>query len=235
MLDAIHRSYRPEYAFTPESMLSKIEGARYPYGSIDLILVSHYHLDHFHAESIARHMLNNKGAELVSSPQVIDLVKKETDRLENYYKTKKTSDSQFQKIAFEWKKSKSITKDKVKIEFLGLMHANSQKDEKYKKIQNFGHIIDISGKRLLHVGDADMFAENFSEFKLKEKKIDVAFVPYWYILMKEGRDLMKNHIGAKTYVAVHVPPTGQSRTMREILSAMPGAVVFSASGEMLNY
>lgn len=235
MLDAIHRSYRPEYAFTPESMLSKIESARYPYGNIDLILVSHYHRDHFHAESIARHLLNNKGAELVSSPQVVEAVKKEVTRLEDYYKTKKTAETQFRTVDFDWKKSESVEAGGVKVEFLGLMHANSQRDDKYKKIQNFGHIIEISGKKLLHVGDADMFADNFSDFKLKEKDIDVAFVPYWYILTKTGREIMRDQIGATSYVAIHIPPTEQSKTVRSILSAMPGAVAFSTPGEMLNY
>ena len=81
LLDAIHRRYKPAYAFTPEAMLAKIESARYPYNKINLILVSHYHLDHFHPESIASHLANNNRAMLISSDQVIDETLKSRDEL----------------------------------------------------------------------------------------------------------------------------------------------------------
>ncbi|NNE67147.1 MAG: hypothetical protein HKN33_11335, partial [Pyrinomonadaceae bacterium] len=85
LLDAIHRQYKPAYAFTPEDILSKIESARYPYGNTSLILVSHNHLDHFHAESIARHLMNNNNAVLVSSDQVVDEVEKSGAELKKLF------------------------------------------------------------------------------------------------------------------------------------------------------
>jgi L-ascorbate metabolism protein UlaG (beta-lactamase superfamily) len=215
-------------------MLTKIEGARYPYGNISLLLVSHNHLDHFHAESVARHLMNNSGAQLVSSTQVIDEVLAANEKLKEKYGKSNTRDAQLKKIEHVWKKTDTFEKDGVKVRFLSLLHANS-KVEKYRKIQNLGHLIEIGGKKLLHIGDADMFEKNFSEFKLNEENIDVAFIPYWFILSKEGRSLIKNHINAKTIVAVHVPPKDQSKTIRDLLGAMPSAVVFSQTGEMLNY
>jgi len=234
LLDAIHRSYQPAYAFTPEPILSKIEGGRHPYGNIDLVLVSHHHLDHFNAESVARHVINNRGVKIVSSEQVIDEVKAATKKIESETGLKKATENQFKALKHEWKKTESFELGDTKIRFLGLLHANS-KVERYRKIQNFGHIIEIAGKKLLHVGDADMMAENFSAFELAKEDLDVAFVPYWYVLSKEGREIMKTQIRAKTYIAVHVPPTGRSGLIRDILGKMPSAMVFSESGEMLNY
>jgi L-ascorbate metabolism protein UlaG (beta-lactamase superfamily) len=117
---------------------------------------------------------------------------------------------------------------------MSFLHANS-KLTAYKDIQNFGHLIEIGGKKILHIGDADMFAENFSSFNLRDENLDVVLVPYWFVLSKEGRDILRNQLKAKTIVAIHVPPQDQSETLRGLLDAMPSAVVFSQTGEMLNY
>ncbi|MDH3528286.1 MAG: MBL fold metallo-hydrolase [Acidobacteriota bacterium] len=234
LLDAIHRRYKPEYAFTPEDILSKIESSRYPYNRFNLILVSHNHGDHFNAESIAMHLMNNSSATLVSSDQVIDEVLKARDELAGSTGRKASSPSQFIRIKHEWKKSAVYEGEGLKVRFLGLLHANS-KLPAYRDIQNFGHLIEIDGKKLLHIGDADIFTENFGSFGLENEVIDVAFVPYWFLLSKDGRAILNKELKAKTVVAIHVPPTGQSKTIRDILDSFPSAVVFSEQGEMLNY
>lgn len=47
LLDGLHREYGPEYAFLPPAQREKIETAQAPFDEIDLILLSHLHLDHF--------------------------------------------------------------------------------------------------------------------------------------------------------------------------------------------
>src|SRR5687768_5309934 len=77
LIDGLHREYKPAYAFPPPDLLSSLELARPPYDEIDLVLVSHLHLDHFHPESVGLHLKNNHGAQLVSSAQIVDLVRKQ--------------------------------------------------------------------------------------------------------------------------------------------------------------
>ena len=235
LLDAIHRQYKPAYAFTPVDVLSKIEAARFPYNKVNLILVSHYHLDHFHAQSTASHLRNNPRAILASSPQVVEEVRKQTAKDEaGNPRLPKVTDKQLVAIDFEDQKAVSREFGGIKVKFLGLKHANS-KLPAFRDIQNFGHLIEIDGKKLLHIGDADMFAENFAAFDLRNEKLDVAIVPYWFTLSREGRKIVRQMFNAKTVVAVHVPPTDQATAMREILGAMPSAVVFTDFGEMLSY
>ncbi len=235
LLDAIHRRYKTEYAFTPDAILEKIEAARFPYGDINLILVSHNHRDHFDPDSVAMSLVNNPKTMLVSSGQVIEEVLAAKKALDA---TMKPSENDFGKqlvtIKYGLKNVESYELNGVKIRFLSFLHANS-KLPAYKDIQNFGHLIEIGGKKILHIGDADMFAENFASFNLKDENLDVVLVPYWFVLSKEGRDILRNQLKAKTIVAVHVPPQDQSETLRSLLDAMPSAVVFSQTGEMLNY
>ena len=72
LIDGLHREYGPEYAFLPTAERDKIENAKAPFDAIDLILVSHRHLDHFHPESVGLHLQNSPRAFLVSSQQVVD-------------------------------------------------------------------------------------------------------------------------------------------------------------------
>jgi len=72
LIDGLHREYERDYAFLPTDQREKIENARAPFDQIDLILVSHRHLDHFHPESVGLHLQHNANAKLVSSQQVVD-------------------------------------------------------------------------------------------------------------------------------------------------------------------
>ncbi len=235
LLDAIHRRYKPEYSFTPDDTLEKIEAARFPYGDVNFILVSHNHRDHFDPESVALSLTNNSKTKLISSSQVVDEVLTAKKALDAAMKSSENDfASQLVTIKYSLKNTETYEFEGGKIRFLSFLHANS-KLPAYRDIQNFGHLIEIGGKKILHIGDADMFAENFASFDLKAENLDAVFVPYWFVLSKEGRDILRNGLKAKTIVAIHLPPKDQSETLRSLLEAMPSAVVFSQTGEMLNY
>ena len=205
LIDGLHREYKPAYAFPPTDLLEKLENARPPYDKINLLLVSHIHLDHFHPQSIGLHLKNNPQSVLVSSEQVSGEVAK---NFEDYEKIK----TQIKMILHEWKKSTEFEKDGIKIRFLGLRHAN----ERHRSIQNFGHLIEIGGKKLLHIGDADMTAENFSAFDLSKENIDIAFIPYWFLLSENGRNLVKEQFNPKHIIAVHIPPNEAENSAKQL-------------------
>lgn len=195
LIDGLHREYKPAYAFPPPDLQKLLETAQKPYDKINLLLVSHIHLDHFHAESIGLHLKNNPNAILASSEQIIGEVAK---TFADYEKIK----SQIKPISHEWKKAVEINQDGIKVRFLGLRHGG----ENFRSVQNFGHLIEIGGKKLLHLGDADMTAENFSAFNLSKENIDVAFIPYWFLLSENGRKLVKEQFNPKQIIAVHISP-----------------------------
>ncbi len=193
LIDGLHRKYREIYAYPPDDLRKKLEGALSPYNNVDLLLVSHLHGDHFHPESIGLHLKNNPKSILASSEQIINEVKKD---FVDYEEIK----SQIKLVSPEWKKSVEKDFDGVKVKFLGLRHGS----ERFKWIQNLGHLIEIDGKKFLHVGDADMTEENFSVYKLNEENVDVAFIPYWFLLSENGRKLVKKQFDPKHIIAVHV-------------------------------
>ena len=205
LIDSLHREYKPAYLFPPADLLKSLETAQKPYDKIDLLLVSHIHLDHFHAESVALHLKNNPAAVFASSEQAVGEISKS---FADYEKIK----PQIKPIAHEWKKAVEFAQEGIKVRFLGLRHANAQ----FISIQNFGHLIEIGGKKLLHIGDADMTTENFAAFNLAKENIDVAFIPYWFLLSENGRKLVKEQFNPKQIIAVHISP-GESAAISERL------------------
>lgn len=216
LIDGLHREYKPAYAFPPPEMQNRLETAQKPYDKIDLLLVSHVHLDHFHPEAVALHLKNNPKAFLASSEQAAGEIAK---NFAEYEKIK----TQIEPIAYEWKKSVEFNRNGIKVRFLGLRHVNAQ----HASIQNFGHLIEIGGKKFLHIGDAEMTAENFAAFNLARENIDVAFIPYWFLTSEEGRGLVAAQFNPKRVVAVHISPDDAAQTVERLKKVSPGSVPFT--------
>jgi L-ascorbate metabolism protein UlaG (beta-lactamase superfamily) len=216
LIDGLHREYKPAYLFPPPELLSALEQARDPYHKINVVLVSHLHLDHFHPESVGLHLKHNKSAQLVSSEQIISGMK---EKFAGFAEI----ESRVRQVTPAWKSQIPVALDGIKIKILGLRHSGSN----FTWIQNLGHVIEIGGKKLLHIGDADMTAENFSSFRLHEENIDIAFIPYWFLLSSEGRSFVVDQFRPKQIIAVHVPPAEAETAIREITKAIPGTIVFT--------
>ncbi|HEX7330435.1 MAG TPA: MBL fold metallo-hydrolase [Pyrinomonadaceae bacterium] len=224
LIDGLHREYEPAYAFLPPAEREKIETAKAPFDKIDLILVSHRHLDHFHPESVGRHLQHNPKAILVSSQQVVDEVEK---NFKDYQAVK----ARITGATPPWKEKVAMKVAGVDFEILNLRHGT----ERHAGIQNLGHIIKLGGKKLLHIGDADTAVENFEKFNLDEEGIDIAFIPFWFLIGSDGQTIVRDHIKPKQIIAVHISPSEGDKTTTQIKQAFPGAVAFTALLEKRQY
>ena len=224
LIDGLHREYGPEYAFLPPADRDKIENAKAPFDAIDLILVSHRHLDHFHPESVGLHLQHNPKAVLVSSQQVVDEVEKN-------FKDFQAIKSRVTAATPPWRERVAMKVAGIDFEILGIRHGTGR----HATIQNLGHIIKLGGKKLLHVGDADTSIENFEKFNLDEEGIDVAFLPDWFLLGSEGQTLVREHIKPKQIVAVHVSPSNGEKVAAQVKQAFPGTIAFTTMFEKKQY
>ncbi len=224
LIDGLHREYQPAYAFLPPAQREKIETAKAPFDKVDLILVSHVHLDHFHPESIGLHLQHNPKAVLVSSEQVVDEVEK---KFKDYQaiKTRVTGATP------PWKEKVAMKVAGIDFQILSLSHGTGR----HATIQNLGHVIKLGGKKLLHVGDADTAVENFEKFNLDEEGIDIAFIPFWFLLGTEGQTIVREHIKPKQIIAVHISPAESEKVTGQIKQAFPGAVAFTTMLEKRQY
>lgn len=224
LIDGLHREYGPEYAFLPPAERDKIENAKAPFDAIDLILVSHRHLDHFHPESVGLHLQHNPKAVLVSSQQIVDEVEKN-------FKGFQAIRSRVTAVTPPWRERVAMKVAGIDFEILGLRHGTGR----HATIQNLGHIIKLGGKKLLHVGDADTSVENFEKFNLDEEGIDIALLPDWFLLYIEGQTIVREHIKPKQIIAVHVSPSSGEKVATQIKQAFPNAIAFTTMLEKKQY
>lgn len=215
LIDGLHREYQPEYAFLPAPEREKIETAKAPFDKIDLILVSHMHLDHFHPESVGLHLKHNPKAMLVSSAQVVEEIEKKS---KDYEAIK----ARVAGATPPWKEKVAMKVAGIDFEILRLRHGTGR----WRELHNLGHIIKLGGKKLLHVGDADTEVENFEKFNLDEEGIDIAILPSWF-LFGSGVTIVREHIKPKQIIAVHISPSEAERAAREIKQGFPNAVAFT--------
>lgn len=224
LIDGLHREYQRGYAFLPAPQRELIETAKAPFDSIDLILVSHRHLDHFHPESVGLHLQHNPGAALVSSQQVIDEVEKN-------FKGYEAIRARVTGATPPLKGRMALKAGGVDVEVLGLGHGT----ERHASIQNLGHIVKLGGKKILHVGDADTSAEIFEKFNLDEEGIDIALLPYWFLLGEAGQTLIREHIKPKQIIAVHISPSEGEKVTGQIKQLFQNATAFTTMLEKRRY
>ena len=224
LIDGLHRQYRAHYAFLPDAEREKIEAAKAPFDKIDLLLVSHLHLDHFHPESIGHHLKHNPAATLVSSQQVIDEVEK------NF---KEHAAVQARMVGATPRVKERVAMKVAGIDFdvLGVGHTG----ERFREIQNLGHIVKLGGKKILHIGDAEATAEIFAAFNLAEEGIDVAILPAWFLTEKDGQAVIREHIKPRHLIAVHISPVEAKKVAEQIRQAFPDAVAFTTMLEKRPY
>lgn len=216
LIDGLHREYQPDYAFLPNVEREKIETAKPPFERIDLILVSHVHLDHFHSESVGLHLQHNPKAQLVSSQQVVNEVEKN-------FKGFATIKARVTGVTPPWKEKVTLKAAGVDFEILGLRHGTGR----HATIQNLGHVIKLGGKKILHIGDADTSLENFEKLNLDEEQIDIALLPFWFLVGSEGQTVIREHIKPRQIIAVHISPAESDKIAAQIKQTFPGAVAFT--------
>jgi hypothetical protein len=88
---------------------------------------------------------------------------------------------------------------------------------KYAKIQNYGHLIEMGGMAVLHIGDAAMNPDDFERAGLSQREIDVALIPFWYFQPGPGASVMSQYMDAPVKIAVHIPP-GEMEEIRAYMS-----------------
>ena len=204
LVDALLREGIPQdYPRPAPETLQKMESAQAPFDRVDLVLATHFHRDHFNAASVAAHLKANPQATFVSVHQAADLVAKEfAPGAREFARILSTTP--------DFRQKRRLTVNDIPLEAIRLPHGN---------FENTGFLITLAGKKILHLGDSNGAVANFDVFDLQKEQIDVALIPYWYFLSAEGKRVVREHIGARQIIAIHLSiekPDGELR--REVES-----------------
>jgi L-ascorbate metabolism protein UlaG (beta-lactamase superfamily) len=221
LIDAFVGEPYGEYAALPFEWLKRMGTTSAPFESVELALTSHVHPDHFQALVARTFLAVSTTTSLWSTEQVIGAVRAgETDL-----------GGVDERLRACWCEPGLVLAGElgeIAVELFPLRHVGEQN----RDVQNLGNLVRLGGTSLLHVGDAELSDEVFGPYSLPERGIDVALLPYWYFLDADGRALVDRLVGARSYVAMHVPPAEFAAVASEIRAHRSDVVLLERTGDV---
>jgi L-ascorbate metabolism protein UlaG (beta-lactamase superfamily) len=223
LIDAFVNEPYSGYAAVPAELRAAMLAGKPPFDGVELALASHYHRDHFQAEAAAEFLRAHPETKFLSSPQVAEHLLAELEKHED-----KSPSARIDALLPETGRAEEAKQEDTRIELIRLPHSGGAGTA---GVQNLGHVLDLGGARLLHVGDADALDPAVDHYDLEKRAIDVALVPYWWLGDVEGVALARKLTGAKHLVAVHVPPAELATVAAQLASLDPSILLFERAGQ----
>jgi len=220
VIDAFVNEAYGEYACVPAELREAMLAKRAPFADVELALTSHVHRDHFQADAAAAFLRAHAETSFAAAPQVVDGLKATLGD--------DPASARLTALLPGERETLSRQHGAIAVELLRLPHSGGARTA---SVQNLGHVIELGGARILHVGDADGDDAALAAYDLPKRALDVALVPYWWLGDAAGVARAKAVTGAKHLVAVHVPP-GEVAEVKSRLAALdPALLLFERAGE----
>lgn len=190
----------------PRALLKKLLAAAPPFDDVDLIVVSHDHLDHFDAEMAAEYLKNNAQCELIGTEQVEASLKKCKD-----YESLK---GRIHGVTPAAESIQKMTVNEIEVSVLRLKHCTycetdketGEKIDRHRNMQNIGVIIQLGNNKIFHIGDSGMDnVEEYKAYNLIREEIDIALLgSIFWPPFSIRTDLVNKAIQPKQIVAMHL-------------------------------
>jgi L-ascorbate metabolism protein UlaG (beta-lactamase superfamily) len=229
LLDGLFREGVKGYAAPSAPVREKLEKAAALFDSVDLALATHYHADHFDPMAVSRHLSSNPQALFVSTPQAVEKLK--------------AAEPQFASLKSRVIAAAPKEGERVRITHRGIAaQALNVHHGRNRPIENLGFLVEIAGRKLLHIGDAEATAADLATYELQKEAIDIAFVPYWYFLSDGLKKAVSEQLRPRHIVVMHIPPQneeddwikqrgGWTKVLNGIRADFPNAVIFEREME----
>ncbi|HEU4829979.1 MAG TPA: MBL fold metallo-hydrolase [Gemmatimonadales bacterium] len=217
LIDALFERY-DGYAIAADSTQSALRQGRAPFDSVDVVLITHRHGDHFHPVPVSGHLGANPRALVVSSQQVVD-------SLRRHLAPALRSSQRLAARTTPPGTRRRLLVNGIPVELLGLPHSGGRR---HRQVEHLAYVIDLGGRRILHVGDAELSEATLATFRLDTMRIDVALIPYWAVDDDDTRRVIERWIRPRRIAAFHFAEN-DSVTARAVQQAAPGAHIFAHS------
>jgi L-ascorbate metabolism protein UlaG (beta-lactamase superfamily) len=214
LIDALLRDSLGDYARHDPDVQQRLEAARPPFDGVRLALATHFHLDHWDAGAISQFLTNSKDALFASAPQAGAMI---PSGLKPRWRPLWPGQGQ----------------PKAALREAGVVADAIPLDHGMPGVENLGYRIQCAGKVLVHLGDAVASAGNFDAL-LAAGPVDVALVPYWWLMEDPGLGFVRDRWRPRHVVAFHVG-AGAEADAAGITARVPGAWVCRKRGESRVY
>jgi L-ascorbate metabolism protein UlaG (beta-lactamase superfamily) len=224
VVDSLYREGVKGYVSPSAEQVRQLENGTSPFNDINLALSTHYHADHYHPEAVGTFLTHNPQATFISTVQAREALKNNYDGFEAIAPRVRGVMPAEGSTATE-------EVDGIKLTILNLHHGQR------REVENAGFLLEVGGRRILHMGDTEATATDLSGLELDQRNIDLAFIPFWYLVKGGWGKTIREQIAPARIVVMHLPaPDAQDRYIdslggwekvsMEITAAFPNATVF---------
>jgi len=232
LIDAIFDDRSITYAHVPdEKTLSLMQASKAPFDDIDLVLVTHFHRDHFSVAPMLEHLKGNPSGVLIGPPQMVDALR----AVEPEFEEKGISIREVDLGLFE---SAELEVEGIHVRTIRLRHSaymeideeTGEQVNRHARVENLAYLVEFEGLTMLHVGDAVLSQnlEFFEEGGFQKKKIDIVFLEF-FDWSDETKSILDQWMTPDHVVFMHLPPEPEKIRQIEahLLEKFPNAVVFA--------
>lgn len=194
LIDALFDEGIKGYMRIPRDMRTLLRDAEPPFDDVDLVLVSHDHMDHFGPRTMTRHLRANPKATLVCTPQT-------RQSLERHIANHAGIAERIVAVYPEEGETFEGTYNGIELRVFNLHHGRNNNPP----IENLGFAFDVGGMSVLHTGDTEAGSAVFELYEFKKRHFDVAILPVWLLTYTNWGQVVYEQIQPRHVVAVHMP------------------------------
>lgn len=189
-----------------------------PYDHVDVVLVTHHHRDHFHAEGILALLKAQPGAHLVSTPEVIQRLKAAGADVV----LGERAEGRWTEVNLALYSHTEITCNGVTLQIFRTLHDG----EAYADVINLMFVIKSPSMVVAQLGDSAPAEVNFEGILSKiGSPLDLVIANFPYIAIPAARKLVEIHLAPASLAVLHFPdPTGEAARWTEVAKKSFGRV-----------
>jgi len=181
-----------------------------PYDHVDVVLVTHHHRDHFHADGILALLKAQPGAHLVSTPEVIQRLEAAgADAVLG-----ERAEGRWTEVNLALYEHTEEICNGVPLQIFRTLHDG----EDYAEVTNLMFVIKSPSMTVAQLGDSAPSIINFNGILTKiGLPLDLVIANFPYIAIPAARKLVESHLAPASLAVLHFPdPTGEAARWSEV-------------------
>jgi len=213
LIDGLFDKIEGNWCDSPsENLIESLKNSTPPFDRIDLIAITHNHIDHFNESVVVNHLLSNPQG-LVICPNQVGEVLADNPNYEKF------SDRIISLTPLMYSDT-NIVISEIPIRVMRFEHSHYMEEDsitgkkinRHRNVENLGYLFTVDGITMFHCGDTNPLNEKeYSTFSLNKEEIDVAFLErLFYARGAEGMDIINNYITPKQIIIMHINPGNKS-------------------------